>query len=386
MEEERKLATIRRIKEIRHITDANNIELAIVDGWQCIVKKNEFKVDDLCIYCEVDSFLPIHEEFEFLRKSSYKKLVDGVEGFRLKTMKMRGVISQGLLLPLTILNKFKLVNEPHSILFTEYGFNIITGYFEVDKYIGDDISSYLGITKYDSDSQVSFSGNAKGSFPAFILKTDEERIQNIPDIIEKYKDEIFYYSEKLNGCSFTCYLKDGEFGVCSRNLELKEELEKESYGKYWDTAKKLNLKEKLSKLSFNASLQGELIGPGIQGNPYKLYELEIRFFNLYDIDRQAYIEYDDFIWLIEHMFDIETVPILGTTTLSEIQNSIGKGLMESLIEFADGDSIFSSGKKNNIKREGLVFRSVEEKTDIVGMAHGRLSFKIISNEYLLKEK
>jgi RNA ligase (TIGR02306 family) len=100
----RKLASIRRIKDINPIVGADKIELCTVDGWKVVVAKDvNHKIGDLVIYCEVDSFLPIREEFEFLRKSSYKKMADGSEGFRLRTIRLKGQISQGLILPLTIL-------------------------------------------------------------------------------------------------------------------------------------------------------------------------------------------------------------------------------------------------------------------------------------------
>lgn len=103
---ERKLASIRRISDIQPIEGADMIELAIVDGWKVVVAKNVgHKVGDMVVYCEIDSFLPIREEFEFLRKSSFKKMGDQ-EGFRLRTSKLRGQISNGLILPLSVLESF----------------------------------------------------------------------------------------------------------------------------------------------------------------------------------------------------------------------------------------------------------------------------------------
>ena len=266
----RKLATIRKIQEIRPIEGADQIEVAVVDGWQVIIRKDEsFKVGDLVIYCEIDSFLPIHSSYEFLRKSSYKKLVDGTEGFRLRTMKMKGELSQGLILPLTSIR-----NNPDYLFFAyvDDDGNLLDKYFiqhHIDKNCIDleeglDVTEILGITKYDSFTQVLYSGSVKGSFPSCIPKTDEERVQNLLDVIEQYKHTQFCITEKLDGTSFTCYLKDGEFGVCSRNLELKEEeLVNGDYDRYWKIARKLNLKEKLESLSYNIALQGELVGPGI---------------------------------------------------------------------------------------------------------------------------
>jgi RNA ligase (TIGR02306 family) len=101
---ERKLASIQKVAEIRPIEGADAIEVARINNWNVVVKKGEYKAGDLCIYCEIDSFLPVREEFEFLRKSSFKKMGDQ-EGFRLKTIRLRGQLSQGLLLPLTVLNE-----------------------------------------------------------------------------------------------------------------------------------------------------------------------------------------------------------------------------------------------------------------------------------------
>jgi len=145
----RKLATIRKIDDLQPIEGADRIELAIVDGWKVVVTKG-LNIGDKIAYCEIDSFLPIKPEFEFLRKSSYKKLIDGTEGFRLRTVKLKGQISQGLCIPLNELPQ--LANNQ----------------------IGDDVSEILGITKYDPPIPASLSGLAKGNFPTFLKKTDEE--------------------------------------------------------------------------------------------------------------------------------------------------------------------------------------------------------------------
>lgn len=160
---ERKLASIRIIKDIRPIEGADNIELATVDGWNVVVAKNVgHKVGDYVIYCEVDSFLPIREEFEFLRKSSYKKMGER-EGFRLRTAKLRGQISQGLILPLNVLMKM----GPFM--------------FEFDE--GVDVTEVLGIVKYEPPIPAELAGKVKGGFPSFIPKTDEERCLSADTIL-----------------------------------------------------------------------------------------------------------------------------------------------------------------------------------------------------------
>lgn len=351
----RKLATIRKISDIQPIQDADAIELAIVDGWKVVTKKGEYKPGDFCIYCEIDSFLPIREEFEFLRKSSYKKMADGTEGFRLRTIKLKGQISQGLLIQPTILNTTELVE-------------------------GTDVTETLGIIKWEPPMPASLSGVAKGLFPSFLSKTDEERVQNLQNQWERFKSsgKKFYVTEKLDGSSATFYIKNGEFGVCSRNLELAnpgefvpgtvvcddgiERPKKEN--SYWKVAKELDLENKFRNFGRNICLQGELIGEGIQGNPYKILGQTVRFFNGYDIDSGENISLDDFIKLIS-LFGLKTVPIINVDF--QLPDTI-----DEVLEFAEEKSELNP----NFDREGVVIRSYDRQ----------ISFKAISNKFLLKEK
>lgn len=338
---ERKLATVRIINDIQPIEGADMIELAIVDGWKVVVAKNVgHKVGDMVIYCEIDSFLPIREEFEFLRKSSYKKMGDQ-EGFRLKTIKLRGQVSQGLILPIHVLPLLEMVHE------------------------GQDVTEMLGVVKYEPPIPAELAGKVKGLFPSFIRKTDEERIQNLASEYELYKTKNkegmkFYVTEKLDGSSATYYLKDGEFGVCSRNLEL---LETEG-NTFWKVARELNLEELFTTLENNICLQGELIGEGIQGNPYKIKGQTVRFFNAFNIDTQEYLGLTEFITLVNGM-KLETVPVLDTNfTLPET--------IEEMLKVADDKSILNP----SFDREGIVIRSADRT----------ISFKAISNKFLLNEK
>jgi RNA ligase (TIGR02306 family) len=335
---ERKLASIRTITDIRPIENADMIELASVGGWNVVVAKNVgHKVGDWVVYCEIDSFLPIREEFEFLRKSSYKKMGDR-EGFRLKTVKLRGQISQGLILPFHIL--------PFGDTFHE----------------GQDVSDILGIIKYEPPIPAELAGKVKGVFPSFIPKTDEERVQNITveyTALFFNSNQKFYVTEKLDGSSATYYIKNGEFGVCSRNLEL---LETED-NTFWKVARHLGLEEKMSSLGRNISFQGELIGEGIQGNPYKIKGQTVKFFNIFDIDTQSKVGVYEFVQIIEEL-GLETVPILYDFVLPES--------VEKMLDFAEGKSQLNS----NTEREGLVVRSYDMS----------ISFKAISNKFLLKNE
>jgi RNA ligase (TIGR02306 family) len=345
METLRKLATIRKITELRPIEGADKIELAIVDGWQVVVAKDvEHKVGNKVVYCEIDSFLPIREEFEFLRKSSYKKMGDQ-EGFRLKTIKLRGQVSQGLILPIHILptTQFDTPDELPE---------------------GLDVTEMLGIVKYEPPIPAELAGKVKGGFPYFLRKTDEERIQNLVKEYEEYKllGCKFYVTEKLDGSSATFYYKDGIFGVCSRNLEL---LETEN-NTFWKVARELDLENKLRKHGVNISIQGELIGESVQGNLYKLKGQTVKFFNLFDIDKQVRIPFMEFADVLMSL-NLQHVPVLN-----QEYGFILPDTVEDMLKYAEGKSELNP----DTEREGVVVRSMD----------GTISFKAISNVFLLGEK
>ena len=343
---ERKLATIRQIDNIQPIEGADMIELATVGGWKVVVAKDvNHKVGDLVVYCEIDSFLPIEPEFEFLRKSSYKKMADGTEGFRLKTIKLRGQVSQGLILPLKDAYEVFKRNTP----------NIDMDWFE-----GLEVTEMLNIVKYEPPVPAQLSGQVKGMFPSFLKKTDEERIQNLTREFEEYKNEVFYVTEKLDGSSVTYYVKDGVFGVCSRNLDLVES----EGNSMWKFANTSGLKERLLALDRNIAVQGEIIGEGIQGNPYKIIGQTVRLFNGFDIDKYEYLSLDDLLKLSKWL-EVKTVPILDLEF--RLPDTI-----DELLSYADSKSVLNE----KFGREGVVIRSHDRK----------ISFKVISNKFLLNEK
>ena len=341
---ERKLASIRKITDISPIEGADKIELVTVGGWKVVAAKDVgHKVGDLVVYCEIDSFLPVKEEFEFLRKSSYKKMPDGTEGFRLKTIKLRGQVSQGLILPIKELPIMQFATAS----------NLSEGM---------DVTEMLGIVKYEPPIPAELAGKVKGGFPSFIPKTDEERVQNLSKEYEQYKSLglNFYVTEKLDGSSATFYYKDGVFGVCSRNLEL---LETEG-NTFWKVARELDLENKMRDFGVNISLQGELIGEGIQGNPYKIKGQTVRFFNLFDIDLQVYHSLAHLGRALGIM-GLKMVPIVDE--FFKLPNTV-----EELLKYAEDKSVLNS----NFDREGVVIRS-NDRT---------ISFKVISNKFLLNEK
>jgi RNA ligase (TIGR02306 family) len=333
---QRKLASIKTITNIRPIEGADKIELASVGGWNVVVAKDVgHKVGDLVVYCEIDSFLPIREEFEFLRKNSYRKMLDR-EGFRLKTITMLNQVSQGLILPLHILPFGETYHD------------------------GQDVTEILGIVKWEPPIPAELQGEVKGDFPAFIFKTDEERVQNLENELPSIRNsgKTFYATEKLEGTSSTFYIRDGEFGICSRNLEFLE-TEKNTF---WRVAREIDLERKMGSFQKNFALQGELIGEGIQGNPYKIKGQTVRFFNAFDIDTSKHLDLERFKWVISYL-GLETVPILD-------ENFIIPETISELLDIADGKSQLNS----DMWREGIVIRSHDRK----------ISFKVISNKYLLK--
>jgi len=340
---ERKLASIQKILDLQPIPNADTIEVATILGWKVVVgKKDNFKVGDLVVYCEVDSILPDKPEYEFLRKNH----------FRIKTIKLRGQISQGIVFPLTIL--------------PEHMQHEFSDCSETDKLVGIDVTETLGITKYEVYVPANLRGDIKGNFPDFIHKTDETRIQAVPDVIQRHRGVNFIMTEKVDGTSFTCYFRNGEFGVCSRNLELKDD---ETV--YWNMARGLNLQNKLTEYGKNIALQGELVGQGIQKNKYGLSTVKLLIFNVFDIDAGRYVDSYDFALTLVTL-GLDPVPFLGPIVFDE------NTTVDSLVELSKGFS------KLNPKtpREGLVFRPQTEMYD--PDLRGCLSFKVINPEFLLK--
>lgn len=349
MNEIRKLATIRKIASIEPIENADMIELAMIDGWQVITKKNEFKSGDWCVYIEIDSVLPEVEPFEFLRSRS----------FRIKTQKMRGQLSQGICFPLSIFASLGLPLPLNQNIDPE------TGY--------EDVTDLLGIKKYEPAMKFSIGGSIMSNFIENVPKTDAERVQNLVGYVAKWKDEDkrFIASEKLDGTSLTTALINDEFMVCSRNYRLNED----ETNLYWNVARKYDIETKLRRakdLGYNnIVIQGEIVGPNIQSNKYKLQQPEVFFFtNAFNYDKSEYLTVQDTLILYRYL-ELNHVPIL------DFDLSIRQfDTVKDIIEFADGKSVLNS----NTMREGIVFVT-ETKYN-----HKRIIFKSISNKFLLKNE
>ena len=365
----RKLVTIRKITNIVPIENCDNIALGIVDGWTVIIKKSEFSIGDSCVFFEIDSFLPLEPRYEFLKKTTK---FDGKEGYRIKTMKMKGVLSQGLALPLS--------------MFPEVSTN------------DDDVTNRLNVIKFDLEQF--YGANTAGprerkygSFPIFIPKTDQPRIQNMTHMFLTHKATTFEETLKLDGSSMTCYkipnkptlfqrvlsffgkqLPTHKFGVCSRNVDLKPSDNKvqtfDNFGKksvyaqsdFWATAIKMDIE---NKLPIGYAIQGELIGPQIQANHEKVSSLDYFVFDVYDINKKQYLTPEARREFCKQ-YNIQHVPVTNESA-TPLQMSL-----EELLAHVDTESM-----NPGTVSEGRVYKSNSYPT---------MSFKVINNKYLLKHE
>jgi len=326
----RKLASIQRIIALEAIPDADAIVKATVLGWQLVVKKDEFQVGDLCVYIEIDSILPDRPEFEFMKNRN----------MRVRTIRLRGQVSQGICFPLSILPEGTAIEEDA------------------------EVTEILEITKYEPPIPACLAGVSKGNFPTFLRKTDETRVQILQKRLDRFAGQAFFITEKLDGSSVTYYVRDGEFGVCSRNLDLVESEE----NSFWKVARELDMEKKLKNLGGNIALQGEMIGEGIQKNKYKLKGQHVHFFNIFDIDKYEYYSFEEFTKTLEKL-ELKSVPIVET------QYTLGNDI-PTLVELSIGRS-----QLYDVHREGIVLRPLVEQKDPQGR---RVSFKVINPKFLLK--
>jgi len=348
----RKLAIIQKISGVKPIIGADAIELVLIMGWQCVSKKNEFKQGDLCVYFEVDSFLPVDERYEFLRKTSYRNNEFMGEGFRIKTITLRGELSQGLALPLSAFPEISKISKTAEIS------------------AGDDVTELLSVRKWEMPEVAGSSGIEIGNKPFGIPTTDETRIQSMTEFIGEFKNKPYYITTKMDGTSCTVYIKDGKVGVCGRNMEYKEDAESCAM---WAWVYKTGLKEKLITLGEDIAIQGEFCGEGIQKNPLKLMEPNLFVFDIMDLGSDGYIKKHGFDGIKNYCvkLGLEMVPVEETGDAFDYT-------LEELLDKAKGQ--YPSGRD----KEGIVIRTREYgRSD--ALQH-KMSFKVINNDFLKKEK
>jgi RNA ligase (TIGR02306 family) len=368
----RKLASIQKIDEIKSHTNADSLELAKIGGWQIVVKKGQFKAGDLCVYCEMDCLMPEKPEFEFLREKH----------FRIKFQRLRGMLSQGIAFPLSILCPDSMPDDINGISIIH---SINENKMTWDEMIGEEVTEYLGIKKYEPPISPQLMGMAKGKFPTYLLpKTDEERLQSRMKLLQEMEGKLCFITLKEDGTSFTAYHTiEQDFsadimglvervGVCSREVDLKEEAFPGSkMNTYWIVANQYDIKNKLMDFYHdtgrNIGIQGEITGDGINDNrlglPRNTYQLHL--FNIYDIDTHKYVDYAEFI-LIASILDIPTVETIYFGRFNFT--------LERLLEMAKGKY---EGTQNT--KEGIVIRPVNE--EFSEALQGRMSFKVINNDH-----
>lgn len=366
----RKLASVQKIVELQPIEGKDRIELATVLGWKVVVQKGEFKVDDLCVYIEADTLLPEITEFEFLRKRCYSKKYGG---FRIRVMKLGAIYSQGIVFSTSILkSKFKE---------------------------GQDVSEQLGIKAYDPDELKgtprkktkfwwfrrflirlglkSFDKKAQ-NWPNFAIKSDETRLGAIPEILSYMLNKKLYVTEKIDGCSALYWYNKGKFGACSRNVWLVKN-RKGGYdqGQYFEMAEKYDLETKLKQLGRNIGIQGEIVGPGIQGNKLQIFERRLYVYQIQDFDKGTFLDVDEMRDICEYL-DLTEVPIVWYNKFA--LDVLNENTVDDWTRF----SVRKSEINTEVWAEGIVVRTMtEQSVPNLMTVKNRLSFKVINPEFIL---
>lgn len=333
----RQLATVVEIKDIVEHDNADNLEILSIKGWQCIAQKGIHTKGDKVVYFEIDSWIP-HVVAPFLtRGDDTPKEYEGVLGQRLRTIRLRKKLSQGMVMPMSEIKRI----YPDALV--------------EDYEAGEDLTDMLGILKWERTIPACLTGQVAGAFPSNLVpKTDQERIQNCFDEIEQ--DDLWEVTIKLDGSSCTIIKYEDVVRVCSRNLELKIN-EENAHNTFVQMAMKLG-----DQIPDGYALQGEMMGPGIQGNREKLRQHNWFVFDIYNIAEKRYLTASERTSILDTS-SIDVVPLLGVLRTPV---TLEKGL-----EFAEGKSI------NHAVREGVVYKNLKDPSK---------SFKIISNKFLLKQK
>ena len=343
----RKLASIQRVWKIEPIEGADRIELAHVLGWQCVVNKGQFQPMDIAVYFEIDSFLPIRDEFEFMRSSSYKKTDIMGEGFRLRTMRFRGQISQGLLLPVS---QFPEIPK--------------------DADVGDDVTELLGVRKWEIEERATTGGTVIGTLPYDIPHTDETRVQEEPELIQAFAGLEYYISTKMDGSSHSIGIDENGFHVTGHNYEYKDDGSSSFYKLVKAREYQAKMEDYMKVLGLKTlAIQGELCAPGIQQNRLRLTKPEWYVFTIRENGKRVGLKR---MLQICEALDITPVPI------EEVDTDLPSKYptVEALLVRADGE--YPSGGK----KEGIVIRPTEPV--FCPLISASLSMKVVSNKYLLK--
>lgn len=353
----RKMASVRVVSGVRDIPEADKIQTYIIDGWEIVDAKGKYSIGDKIIMCEIDSWIPISIA-PFLRKTEKVRVYKGVDGERLKTIRLRGQLSQGLIIPL-----------PADLQCAE---------------IGADLSEQFNIQKWEADIPVQLAGLVRGNFPSQIQKTDQDRIQNVFGRIKRMIEDgelvdEWVVQEKLEGSSMQVAVIKGaaddgtdENHVLSRNLSLKLDQEGNAYVDLAIRDRLIDLVNSVDTEYPVLSIQGEMIGPGIQGNIYKLEKPEFRVFDIWVGSRHMSLpELIEFRSRAQELgFELQMVPVIPGIVSGLFA---GDYMLKEILATATGPSALNPKQL----REGLVYKNLRNPN---------VTFKAISNEYLLKQK
>lgn len=380
---ERELAYVVKVDEIRPIEGADRVEVAIVNGWHIMVRKDQFKPGDLAVYFEIDSKVPAEEPFMFLEPKHFK----------IKTQKyFKGtVISQGLLMSFedfgwekdayklgdfltqklkvtyaveednarkaSSVDKYKKMAQRHGKLFSHQPFRWLMRRTWGKKIL----FLFFGKTS-----------DKKTGWPAWVAKTDEERVENMPWIFDNKSP--FVATEKIDGTSTTFTMKRGKFGkndfyICSRNVVFDKPDKNCFYDTnvYIEMAEKYDIEKILESILTDdptldwVTLQGETYGAGIQKRDYGLKEHRFAGFNFITSKEGRW----DSVRAAKFMaqYNIPWVPILD-------ENYILPDTIEELRAFSHSEG----SRIDGVIKEGIVFRSQD----------GSMSFKCVDPEFLMK--
>lgn len=362
----RKLASIQRIEALDPIPGADKIECATILGWHCVVAKGEFFVGDKTVFYEIDSMLPVKPEYEFMAGRKY----------RVKTIRLRKQISQGLAIPL---------NKIHYVTLHRCK-------------VGDDVTDRLGVVKHEPPtvgnrgtkppktwwSEIVYRVKSwfgmvpplEYGWPSFLQQTDETRIQSAPGYLSRHEGEPHYCTEKLDGCSCTIFLRRGRFGVCSRNTEVgTKRFYKDQRKNFWPIVRKLKIEESMRRIGRNLAIQGEVIGPDCNGGKYNIPECRLYVYTVFDLDTNKRVDFVDALEIATDM-GLDWVPLVGNP--QPLHSTV-----DGLVAASTGKSVITTGAKGYkaIGREGLVYRAMVDTGD---RDTGHASFKVINPEFLLK--
>jgi len=350
------LATIQRIQNLQKHKNADSLELATILGWQVVVKKGEYVEGQLVVYVTIDTVLPERPDFEFLRNKN----------FRIKPIRLRGEESAGIAFPINIVPGFSGLNASGNGFF--FNRKNDAGEDHGIHEVGDDVTDLLDIKHYEKPIPAELAGQAHGGMPGFLIITDEDNLRTYPDAVPEMFGRPYYITRKEDGSSGTFFIKNGEFGACSRRIHLKET---EGNG-FWRMARKYDLANVLKTAfpNMDIAIQGEVVGPGIQKNQLGLKEMEFRLFNVWDIGLRSYLDYSKLIEFTTN-FGIPMVPLVNEGS------AFGYNL-EELIKLANEQKYNTGGPA-----EGIVIRPKESFYSTV--LKKAWSGKVLNEKYKEKE-